>query len=268
MMRERDMLRLGYNGRMERLFDKVIVFACCLAIVVIAPFSVPLLIALLGSLIVSAFFEILFIPYLVRQILLGVYLVLAVFVPEAMLFLPLIVYDCYRTSSWILRLAPAVPLLAGLAILPFSIALFALVATGVACGLSWRTSQIESERSRFFVLHDDLRETSISLEEKNRDLLDKQDYEVTLATLNERGRIAREIHDNVGHLLTRSVLQVEALQVVHADDPVIKDELFQVGITLHEALDTVRKSVHDLHDDSFDLHTQLLALAQKDQRLM
>ncbi len=40
-------------------------------------------------------------------------------------------------------------------------------------------------------------------EARNRDLADRQDYEVELATLAERARIAREIHDNVGHQLTR-----------------------------------------------------------------
>ncbi|MEG0477541.1 MAG: histidine kinase, partial [Raoultibacter sp.] len=94
----------------------------------------------------------------------------------------------------------------------------------------------------------------------NRDLLEKQDYEVRLATLAERSRIAREIHDNVGHLLTRCVLQTEALQVVHAQDAQVKQELVDVGKTLHEAMDTVRSSVHDLHDESLDLRAGLHAL--------
>ena len=84
-----------------------------------------------------------------------------------------------------------------------------------------------------------------------------QDYEVRLATLSERSRIAREIHDNVGHLLTRSVLQVEALQVVHADDECVRGGLASVGATLHEAMGCVRASVHDLHDDAFDLRARL-----------
>ena len=44
-----------------------------------------------------------------------------------------------------------------------------------------------------------------------------QDYEIHLATLKERNRIAREIHDNVGHLLSRSLLQTGALQVMNHD---------------------------------------------------
>lgn len=52
-------------------------------------------------------------------------------------------------------------------------------------------------------------------------------------------------------------MQVEALQVVHADDEQVRDELEAVGETLHEAMGTVRASVHDLHDDAFDLRAQL-----------
>ena len=33
--------------------------------------------------------------------------------------------------------------------------------------------------------------------------MEKQDYEIYLATLRERNRIAREIHDNVGHMLSK-----------------------------------------------------------------
>ena len=53
------------------------------------------------------------------------------------------------------------------------------------------------------------------------------------------------------------MLQVEALQVVHADDECVRGGLASVGATLHEAMDTVRKSVHDLHDDAFDLRARL-----------
>ena len=39
------------------------------------------------------------------------------------------------------------------------------------------------------------------MREKNRKLLEEQDTEIYMATLKERNRIAREIHDNVGHML-------------------------------------------------------------------
>ena len=36
--------------------------------------------------------------------------------------------------------------------------------------------------------------------------------------LQERNRIAREIHDNVGHLLSRSILIVGAMKIVNEDE--------------------------------------------------
>ena len=107
---------------------------------------------------------------------------------------------------------------------------------------------------------DAVQEDRLALAERTRDLAERQDLEVSCAVLAERARIAREIHDNVGHLLTRSVLQMEALAVTHEDDPALAKELAAVGATLHEALGTVRASVHDLHDEAFDPQTTLAEL--------
>lgn len=50
-------------------------------------------------------------------------------------------------------------------------------------------------------LMDDSQEVQNLLKEKNQMLLDNQTYHIRVATLSERNRIAREIHDCVGHLL-------------------------------------------------------------------
>ena len=66
------------------------------------------------------------------------------------------------------------------------------------------------------------RDDSIELEEmlksKNQALLQEQDQQVHLATLAERNRIAREIHDNVGHLLSRGILLLGAIVTVNKDE--------------------------------------------------
>lgn len=252
---------------MERLLDKVIVLVGCVAVMFFMPFAVAQVVGLLVALAVSSFAEVTSVPQKVRTALLVGYLAIALFVHEFALFVPLLAYDCMRSESYVARFCWAVCPLVAVDVLPIPVIVFVFVASGVACILSYRTTQRERERVRFLALRDELHEASMALERKNRDLQEKQDYEVTLATLNERSRIAREIHDNVGHLLTRSVLQVEALQVVHAEDDQVKGELEQVGSTLHEALDTVRRSVHDLHDESLDLRTQLTSIAESDRTL-
>ena len=67
--------------------------------------------------------------------------------------------------------------------------------------------------------------------------------------------------DNVGHLLTRATVQVEAFRVVHTGEPVEQD-LAAVADTLHEALDEIRTSVHNLRDDASDLSVQVRAVVR------
>lgn len=132
-----------------------------------------------------------------------------------------------------------------------------LLCCGVACLLSARATQAERAAASNRQTRDNLRGRALELAAKNRDLMDRQEYEVELATLAERARIAREIHDNVGHLLTRATLQVEALRVVHAGEPRVQADFADVGATLGEALDTVRASVHALRESSVDLSVQM-----------
>ena len=78
-----------------------------------------------------------------------------------------------------------------------------------------------------------------------------------MATLKERNRIAREIHDNVGHMLSRAILQMGALSTVYEEEP-LHGQLLKVNDTLNLAMNNIRESVHDLHDDSVDLKQALL----------
>ena len=91
--------------------------------------------------------------------------------------------------------------------------------------------------------------------------MEKQDYEVNLATLNERNRIAREIHDSVGHVMSSAILQVGALMATVKDNET-KTNLSDLKETLTRGMNSIRKSVHDLHDDSVNLYYQLEKLAR------
>lgn len=77
--------------------------------------------------------------------------------------------------------------------------------------------------------------------------------------LTERTRIAREIHDNVGHQLTRAIMQAKANQVLaqsrgDQDSARAFDEL---GDTLNQAMTTIRRSVHDLEDRGTDFNARI-----------
>lgn len=130
---------------------------------------------------------------------------------------------------------------------------FALMALSVL--LCVRTSALCQKETDIVRMRDSDVELTNALKDKNKDLMEKQDYEVYLATLTERNRIAREIHDNVGHLLSRSLLQTGALIALTDKEkqPEQYEQLASVKNTLNSAMNSIRESVHDLRDDSVDL---------------
>lgn len=123
--------------------------------------------------------------------------------------------------------------------------------------MNWRTMRLIYLEKKYRSLRDTYQELLLSLEAKNRDLLEKQDYEIKLATLNERNRIARDIHDNIGHVLSSTLLQVGALLAVNPDGP-MRESLLALKQTLSSGMDSIRQSIHDLHDTSIDLHNEIL----------
>lgn len=194
------------------------------------------------------------------------YIIAAVFVPPFVPFVPLALYDIARRVRRE-RIWPALAIGAvfvcalvadprGGALTTRTLLLTAILSVAATL-LSLRTAQLEREQQRMRRTRDGLQERALALEARNRDLADRQDYEVELATLAERARIAREIHDNVGHQLTRASLQAEALRVVHADEPGVAADFADVKRTVDEALQLVRTSVHALNDNAVDLSVQL-----------
>ena len=122
----------------------------------------------------------------------------------------------------------------------------------LAFRLQNRTEAAECLEQRLMKLRDDSTEKNLLLEEKNRMLAEKQDYEIYAATLKERNRIAREIHDNVGHLLSRSILITGAAKALNASDA-LSPVLDNLDHSLNQAMTSIRSSVHDLHDESLNL---------------
>lgn len=243
---------------MEKLIDKLIVFIICLTIYIPVEnhiyMIVPILIIIISSEVLSYFDN--------EHITLGVffmYVIICFIKPEFLYFAPLICYDVFLLKTkWIWILA-FLPLLASSSRIPFSfkwlIAAF-LLTTYI---LKYHTTSLENIRKNYYKLRDDTKEMSIKLESKNKELMEKQDYEINLATLKERNRIARDIHDSVGHLLSRSILQVGALLAINKDEQ-MKESLVLVKDTLSEAMDSIRNSVHDLHEEAIDLRIEIQKL--------
>lgn len=243
---------------MDGLRDRVLLWFCCIALLWGQPVGALGVVVMLTAVTISASNGYMQSPRLLC-ISSCIYVALCVVWPSFCLFLPLVGYDVFRCQNRWIKLATVLPVIPALISLPSQIALMVAALLAVAHLLGWASITLNQLTQNLARVRDDSYEFASRLEQKNHDLLEKQDYEVRLATLNERNRIAREIHDQVGHLLSRSILQVGAMMVAQRDQAG-RNQLASLRDTLSQAMDSIRASVHDLHEESVDLYMQLTSL--------
>jgi signal transduction histidine kinase len=88
------------------------------------------------------------------------------------------------------------------------------------------------------------------------------EVEVLAATV-ERSRIAREIHDSLGHRLTTLDVQLELAQKLQTRDPGRAGESIDIAKQLaHQCLQDVRHAVHSMANQGFDLNQAVQILLQ------
>lgn len=202
-------------------------------------------------------------------------LILSCFIPVYILFLPILLYDCLLQipkSICICFIIPIVNIIIkqdptiivtkecqmNTDILILLIQLLSLQSI-VSYAMAQKTKTILTNKKQINRLQDTYNEYKINLEHENENLLKQQDNEINIATLNERNRIAREIHDNVGHMLSRSILQVGALIAINKNED-LNEPYQNLKDSLNQAMDSIRSSVHNLHNDSIDLESSIKQL--------
>ncbi len=165
---------------------------------------------------------------------------------------PVVVYDIFSAKKPVFAAILLIAVFVNFENLSYVQLLITVCGIFIAFLLERNTSRLEKAESSLIKTRDSSEEVNLLLRDKNRRLLENQDYEINIATMKERNRIAREIHDNVGHMLTRSILQVGALSVINKDEA-MKEGLSDLKDTLNNAMTSIRNSVHNLHDDSISL---------------
>lgn len=191
-----------------------------------------------------------------------IYVCLCFYQNELALFLAAVCYDCVWFSLWwgfgaaAIGIVPFSRLVLSGTVEPWQLAVW-LISISFAVLFSFRTKKQEGMKEDLIHLRDSSTELKLVMQRRQRKLLEKQDYEIHLATLQERNRIAREIHDNVGHMLSRSILQMGALLTIHKEEQ-LHEQLAAVNASLNEAMNNIRESVHDLHNESLDLRQAVL----------
>lgn len=234
---------------LRQLLDKMIllwlmILCCLLSTTVSNPAAIT---SLLLSVIISATIQY-YRGKRTAQILIGSFFLLCNLFPPAICAFPLLFYDMLWEKKWWL-------ILFGIGacgnLMSFSlIQLFLLSGSiGLAILLAFRSMKWEAVITAFHQRRDNATEMQRLLTQRNRQLQNAQNDVIMMTTLQERNRIAREIHDNVGHMLTRALLQTGALCVCIKEEPLLI-QANALKDTLDDAMTSIRSSVHKLHDDA------------------
>ncbi len=250
--------RKGDGHKMNSVLNKIIIFTILSALTLIADDFVPAVFVILLTAALCAYME-----YINNENISTagflIFLCLCIKFPGFICMIPLYMYDLYLTKRFPILFLALIPTVLSLKTLDIRDVIFICVPVFLGLLLKSQTEKFQGLYSKYISQRDDMTELSIQLEKKIKEQIEKQDVEVNIATLNERNRIAREIHDNVGHLLTSSILQIGAIMAVTKEEN-IKASLTLVKTTLDEGMNSIRNSIHNLHEDSVDLEAQLMAL--------
>lgn len=148
---------------------------------------------------------------------------------------------------------------------------FLLSFAGIFSGA--RSYRMQTETYRQNKIHlAELQEAHHELQETHAELQEASVNTMQVAVLEERTRIARDIHDELGHSLTSIIVQMRALQYMLKDGPADAQEAVtnMLGVA-KKGLEDIRGSVHTLASNNSALGMApiraFLSLTQKNTGL-
>lgn len=143
---------------------------------------------------------------------------------------------------WAALLAPA-----GIVFLDSAWAAAFLLLLAVSGCAGYLHRQLQAKESSFREAYDRERQTRYALETTKARLLNSLRETAHLAEIRERNRIAREIHDSLGHNLAGILLQLQAAAKVREKDGEKARELLQQSINgLAASVELLRDTVHNI----------------------
>jgi signal transduction histidine kinase len=124
-------------------------------------------------------------------------------------------------------------------------------------GLFMLFQRLMGERFERNRLVEQLAQRNSELEEAHRQLAQSVAQEQELAVLRERTRLAREMHDTIGHALVLISVKLEAAQRLRERDPERRDhELESTKQIARETMTALRASIADLRSPALE-HEQI-----------
>lgn len=237
---------------MDTILDRLLILCCCSLMLIFFSYNISTVVCVFLAAVLLTCIGLFIDKQIIAGIIAIIYLLGCCFVPEGVIFIPLFSYSLFEAKNkWIYIIGGILYLYLTFSQEPMQIIIM-FVFTLLSFILYYKTIRLAELKQEMFRLKDTSRELEIMIDEKQKNYILQQDSEIRVATLRERNRIAREIHDNVGHTLTRAILMLGAVNATNTEDN-LKEPLTVLKDTLTDAMNNIRESVHDLHDESIDL---------------
>lgn len=182
-----------------------------------------------------------------RYIIYSVFAILAFYDSMLLFYFPLILYNLYIDFSFYTVLF--------LPLLFINFHPIILILSILSLYFSESTYRMENMIKENINARDSLKEDALYLKKYNEQLTVDKEKDIRIAILTERNRIAREIHDSIGHTISSSILQVKALNIISKES--LKEPLDLLQNTLDNGMNDIRKSLQGLRDESLDLKDKI-----------
>lgn len=143
------------------------------------------------------------------------------------------------------------------------------ILTYIGCYIGARGYRIQNEAYKINQSHlEELQKAHTELQEAHGQLQEATIHTLQVAVLEERTRIARDIHDALGHSLTSLIVQLHALKYMLQDGPEhAKEAVHNMLGVAKQSLEEIRTSVHTLAMDKTSLGlTPLRALLSQAEK--
>lgn len=115
--------------------------------------------------------------------------------------------------------------------------------------------EYEKMSRKYISIRDFYEEKNQTLEKNRLKILTTKELENHNSVMMERERIARKLHESVGHTISASILQLEALKVI--SDKNIKSGIDNIQNNLKNGMFEIRETLHNLKKSSFDLELKV-----------
>lgn len=182
-----------------------------------------------------------------RYLVYSLFLILIFYNNIFLYYLPLILYNLYLEFKYIS--------LFSMFLLLLNFSPIILILSLLSLYFAESTGRAENEMFEYRTIRDKLKEDTLFLKKYNEQIKVDREKNIHIAILTERNRIAREIHDSIGHAISSSILQVQAIKII--SDNNLEEPLDQLQHTLNNGMNDIRKSLQGLRDQSLDLRSRI-----------